>query len=83
MANYSANDLGSAFLMHYGILGMRWGVRRYQNLDGTLTPLGKAGDWAQKTQSSGSKYDSIKADAMAANGGGEVARLYSKNRNTN
>lgn len=29
-------------LMHYGILGMKWGVRRYQNKNGTLTALGKA-----------------------------------------
>lgn len=28
-------------LTHHGILGMRWGVRRYQNKDGTLTAKGK------------------------------------------
>ena len=29
-------------VVHWGILGQRWGVRRYQNPDGTLTELGKA-----------------------------------------
>lgn len=28
-------------LMHYGVKGMKWGVRRYQNEDGSLTPAGK------------------------------------------
>ena len=28
-------------LMHYGVLGQKWGVRRYQNPDGTLTAEGK------------------------------------------
>lgn len=31
-------------LYHFGVKGMKWGVRRYQNEDGTLTSLGKKRD---------------------------------------
>lgn len=30
-----------SYLEHHGILGMKWGVRRYQNKDGSLTAAGK------------------------------------------
>ena len=29
------------YLHHHGVKGMKWGVRRYQNKDGSLTPAGK------------------------------------------
>ena len=33
--------VNGAELCHWGIKGMKWGVRRYQNKDGTLTAAGK------------------------------------------
>jgi hypothetical protein len=53
-------------LYHHGIKGMKWGVRRYQNADGSLTPAGykrlmKADQkWAKK------KTDKITAKAKKA-----------------
>lgn len=30
-----------SYLMHHGVLGQKWGVRRWQNEDGSLTPEGR------------------------------------------
>ena len=60
------------FISHHGILGQKWGVRRYQKSDGTLTAAGKRhikqvekqdAKWAKKN------YDKIYSQA------------YSKSRN--
>lgn len=44
MANYIVTNSGllnASILAHHGVKGMKWGVRRYQNKDGSLTPAGK------------------------------------------
>ena len=41
-------------LIHYGIKGMKWGVRRYQNSDGSLTAKGK--ERYRNTKSGMSKF---------------------------
>lgn len=33
--------MNNQYLQHHGVKGMKWGVRRYQNKDGSLTPAGK------------------------------------------
>ena len=40
MAEYYGIHYDSV-IEHHGIKGQKWGVRRYQNPDGTLTPLGR------------------------------------------
>ena len=46
-------------LRHWGIKGMKWGVRRYQNKDGSLTDAGKK-RYDLEAEKGG--YDQIKAD---------------------
>ena len=52
-------------LVHHGILGQKWGVRRYQNEDGTYTEAGKKryfGDAKEKLQSAWKKVTDTASD---------------------
>lgn len=54
------DDKEDLLLKHYGILGMRWGVRRYQNEDGSLTSSGRDRYLFNDGKGFGSAWGSIK-----------------------
>ena len=46
-------EIYSNYLEHHGILGQKWGVRRFQNKDGTLTQEGKERYYADSGSATG------------------------------
>lgn len=50
------NAIYESELYHHGIKGQKWGVRRYENADGTLTPTGKKRYEKQQTKELNKTY---------------------------
>ena len=70
MGNYI---LDNGDLYHWGIKGMKWGVRRYQNKDGSLTDEGRR-------RLGLSKYDNDHNSDITIKRGTEVSRVVSTSR---
>ena len=66
----SASFISDDELYHYGIKGQKWGIRRYQNKDGSLTPAGK------KRRSSSDEVRNMSTDELRQ----KVRRLNNEQR---
>jgi len=79
--------MSTLYLAHHGILGQKWGVRRFQNKDGSLTSAGKArarmdtekgNKWASSKHQPSSIKSSIAAGIYAANPNNQNAKRLDK-----
>lgn len=82
MNYYGYEIIRKVDLYHYGILGQKWGIRRFQNKDGTLTDAGKKRYLSADQVSGirevfkGSKYNEDISDRVFSIAGADKSALY-------
>lgn len=62
------------YLAHHGILGQKWGVRRFQNKDGSLTVAGKQRYGVTKTGDANAQKSESKSDYDHSTGKSELGK---------
>ena len=60
-------------LKHWGVKGQKWGVRRYQNKDGSLTPAGK-----KRYEDDEAEYERKKSEAIKSGSATDVLEYKGK-----
>lgn len=66
------------YLQHHGIKGMRWGIRRFQRKDGSLTPAGKKRYDDDEKEETPEEFEARKQKALSSGSAKDVLEFQGK-----